>query len=207
MTTYLSVWTGLARNPIRGKVSGDFAALWLERGRISLEGVLAADAQFALLPAGGRYRFEPAGEARWVRFELSAKADPSADASAAVELAEGELLLRLDEVKFPPGAVAYRHVHPGAGFRVLTAGALEIISDDHREVATPGHIWFEPGNSPVRAEASGSERMTSFVRFMVLPESYKGKPTIQILDPAEAALPRLQVTHRHIDQIVQLPSG
>lgn len=206
---HLNAWTGLARSPVTGTISGAFGALWLERGQVTGPGagVLGADAHSVLLPGGSTYELAPAGEARWVRFELSADPDATADCTAAFTVPAGEALLRLDEVKFPPGAVARRHVHPGPGIRVLTMGQLAIIADHARDMATPGHLWFEPANSPVRAEAGVSEPMTAFVRFMVLPVSYKGQSTIHVLDPAEAALPRHQRTERHLDDVVQLPSG
>ena len=118
---------------------------------------------------------------------------------------EGETaLFRLDEVSFGPGVCAYRHVHPGAGFRTLIEGELTIQADDHSQVMRPGDVWFEPANSPVRAEASETEPQTTFVRAMLLPPEYLGQPTIHILDPDEATLPRLQKTQRHFDQIIQL---
>lgn len=110
-------------------------------------------------------------------------------------------LLRLDEVSFPPGAIAYRHTHPGPGFRFLRHGALHLQADDHGFDAAPGQVWFEPAHSPVRATAGLDHAETRFVRFMVLPPAFQGKPTINILDPADAALPKRQSTHRHVDQV------
>ena len=112
--------------------------------------------------------------------------------------------MRLDQVTFPPGAVAYRHVHAGSGFRYLTVGQLEVASDHHIETAVPGDSWFEPAQSPVRATASLDHLTTSFVRFMVLPVAFEGRPSIQILDPSEAAMPRLQQTYRHFEHILSL---
>lgn len=119
-------------------------------------------------------------------------------------LTDGHALLRLDEVSFPPGAIAYRHTHPGAGFRYLRRGALHLQADDHSFDTLPGAVWFEPAQSPVRATASDDHAETRFVRFMVLPVEFEGKPTINILDPKDAALPKRQSTHRHVDQIVRL---
>lgn len=117
-------------------------------------------------------------------------------------------LLRLDEVAFPPGAIAYRHVHPGPGFRHLLSGSLHLQADDHGFNAAPGQTWFEPANSPVRATASEAAPETRFVRAMILPPEYRGSPTIQILDPFDRALPKQQVTHRHVDDILtQVSSG
>lgn len=111
-------------------------------------------------------------------------------------------LLRLDEVAFPPGAQAYRHVHPGPGFRHLRWGALHLDADDHEFDATPGFTWFEAANSPVRATASSDATETRFVRCMILPVDYEGKPTIQILDPRDADRPKKQVTYRHVDTVL-----
>ncbi len=110
-------------------------------------------------------------------------------------------LLRLDEVSFPPGAIAYRHTHPGPGFRYLRLGALHLQTDDHSFDTAPGSVWFEPAQSPVRATASDSHPETRFVRFMALPPDYRGQPTINILDPQDAARPKRQSTHRHVDQL------
>lgn len=111
-------------------------------------------------------------------------------------------LLRLDEVVFPPGAVAYRHVHPGPGFRHLRRGQLNLEADDHTFVAHPESTWFEPAHAPVRATASMSEPETAFVRSMLLPPDYAGLPTISILDPEDAARPKKQTTHRYVDHLV-----
>lgn len=111
-------------------------------------------------------------------------------------------LLRVDEVVFPAGAVAYRHVHPGPGFRHLRRGRLHLQADDHAFSAEPGTTWFEPANAPVQATAAETMAETSFARCLLLPLAYEGQPSIQILDPDDAAKPKRQVTHRHLEQIV-----
>ncbi|WP_341368918.1 cupin domain-containing protein [Yoonia sp. BS5-3] len=111
----------------------------------------------------------------------------------------GPVMLRLDEVCFPVGAVAARHTHAGAGIRYLVRGALKIEAEDHTQVMTPGACWFEPENAPVRATALHGQGVTSFLRAMIIPAAYAGKSTFQLVDPADAALPRLQQTHRHMD--------
>lgn len=127
---------------------------------------------------------------------------PATDATLAHEVFDVTFpcLLRLDEVAFPPGVQAYRHVHAGSGFRHLRWGELRLDADDHSFIATPGHTWFEPADTPVQATASTSDPETRFVRCMIVPVAYEGKPTIQILDPADADRPKRQVTHRHVDQ-------
>lgn len=203
---FLHVATGTGPEPVEVACDAGIDAIWLERGTLQVTDDAAGRGPAALLQARDRAVITPTNAARWVRFSLR-YSDDSTVQGHPVLLPPDPVLLRLDEVKFPPGAVAYRHVHPGAGYRVLTAGALDIISDTHSEHAMPGHAWFEPANSPVRAEASKTEAMTSFVRFMVLPAAFHGHPTIQVLDPEEAKRPRLQRTHRHIDELLQLSSS
>jgi hypothetical protein len=126
-------------------------------------------------------------------------------ACEALDVASGTALLRLDEVCFPPNAIAYRHVHAGAGFRHLLRGALRIEADNHTDQMEVGSTWFEAANSPVRATATAQNGVSSFVRCMLLPASALGKSTLDILSKEDAALPRLQSTHRHTDQLIELP--
>jgi len=116
-----------------------------------------------------------------------------ADALAAgeVELA-GAWVARLDRVDFPPGGVAYRHVHPGPGVRYLLHGELTIDrdrSDPHTYRA--GDAWFEGADDAVLATASTAED-TAFVRVLLLPAEWAGKRTIRYVDPADEDKPRLQ---------------
>ena len=121
---------------------------------------------------------------------------------ASFELPQGGQFLRLDQVAFPPGASAYRHVHPGAGIRFLTKGTLDIQSDHGVEQMAAGIAWFEDANSPVKATASHS-RPTAFVRGMVLPIDFLGKPTITYLNPSDGAKPKLQTNTRFFDQQIE----
>jgi len=109
------------------------------------------------------------------------------------------VVLRLDRVTFPKGAIAYRHVHAGAGIRYLTKGQLEVRSDHHSQQMKPGNAWFEDANSPVKATASATET-SQFVRAFVLPLEYEGKPTIKFLNPGDHEKPKLQKNHRFFDQ-------
>ena len=127
--------------------------------------------------------------------------------AARFEHPGGEALLRLDQVSFPPRARAYRHVHPGPGIRALVRGTLEIASDHDVTVFEAGEAWFEDAHSPVQATAGkgdGEGNGAAFVRMMVLPVAYEGRPTIAILDPADAARPTLQTNRRFFDRRVQL---
>jgi quercetin dioxygenase-like cupin family protein len=99
---------------------------------------------------------------------------------------------RCDRVDFPPGSVAYRHVHPGAGIRRILHGELTIDRGDaHPRTYRAGESWFEGADDPVLATASAAEE-TAFVRVLVLPAGWAGRRTIRYLDPADEDKPRLQ---------------
>ena len=112
--------------------------------------------------------------------------------AAEVELDPGvEWLARCDRVDFPPGGVAYRHVHPGPGIRRLLFGELTIDAPDGTHTYRAGDAWFEDADYPVLATASATED-TAFVRVLLLPREWEGKRTIRYLDPADEDKPKLQ---------------
>lgn len=206
---FLSVATGNGPAEHAKQVSDGYAGVWVYRGSLRVNGEAKKAAAGTLLAKGDIYEIGGSADTHWVKFELSCESRSENTLMChPVQLpnpsASGGVLLRMDEVKFPADAVAYRHVHPGDGIRFLTVGELTLVSDEHRETAVPGHAWFEPAHTPVRAEASANHQMTCFLRFMILPVAYQGKPTINILDKEDAMRARLQITHRHFDQIVQL---
>jgi quercetin dioxygenase-like cupin family protein len=101
-------------------------------------------------------------------------------------------VVRCDRVDFPPGGVAYRHVHPGGGIRRILHGALTIDRGDGEPVTySTGESWFEGADDPVLATASATEE-TAFVRVLLLPAEWAGKRTIRYVDPADEEKPRLQ---------------
>ena len=103
----------------------------------------------------------------------------------------GDWVLRCDRVDFPPGGVAYRHVHPGPGLRRLLCGELTIDRDGEVRTYRAGESWYEDADDPVLASASPTAD-TAFVRVMLLPAEWAGKRTIRYLDPADEAKPKLQ---------------
>jgi quercetin dioxygenase-like cupin family protein len=116
------------------------------------------------------------------------------DASLVVEVEldpREEWLARCDRVDFPPGGVAYWHVHPGLGIRRLLFGELTIDSEEDTQVYGPGEAWFEGADFPVLATSS-STGGTAFVRVLLLPAEWAGKRTIRYLDPADEDKPKLQ---------------
>jgi quercetin dioxygenase-like cupin family protein len=101
-------------------------------------------------------------------------------------------VVRCDRVDFPPGGVAYRHVHSGPGIRRLLYGALTIDrGDGDPRTYRDGESWHEGADEPVLATASASED-TAFVRVMVLPAEWAGRRTIRYVDPADEGKARLQ---------------
>ena len=108
------------------------------------------------------------------------------------ELEPGQWVLRCDRVDFPPGGVAYRHVHPGGGVRRMLHGALTIDRRDGEAVTySAGESWHEGADDPVLATASATED-TAFVRVLLLPAEWAGRRTITYVDPADEVKPRLQ---------------
>jgi len=119
--------------------------------------------------------------------------EPPGDAFVAEEVSlAGGWVARLDRVDFPPGGVAYRHVHPGPGIRFLLHGELTIDrGDGEPHTYRAREAWFEGPDDPVLATASSMED-TAFVRVLLLPGEWAGKRTIRYVDPADEDKPRLQ---------------
>jgi quercetin dioxygenase-like cupin family protein len=103
----------------------------------------------------------------------------------------GDWVVRCDRVDFPPGSVAYRHVHPGPGIRRLLRGELTIVRDEEARTYHAGESWLEEADDPVLATASATED-TAFVRVLLLPAEWAGKRTIRYLDPADEEKPKQQ---------------
>ena len=125
-----------------------------------------------------------------VVWELLDEAPADALLAAQVEVEDG-WLMRHDRVDFPPGAVAYRHTHPGPGIRYLLHGSLRVETGGETHEYGPGEAWFESGPEPVLATSSESEA-SAFVRVLLLPPEFAGKRTIRHVDPADDDRPRLQ---------------
>ncbi len=124
-------------------------------------------------------------------WELLEEAPADSLLAAEVELDPASAwVARLDRVDFPPGGVAYRHVHPGPGIRYLVAGELTIESPDGTRRYREGEAWFEGAEHSVVATAG--DRGAAFVRVLLLPAAWAGRRTIRYLDPADEARPKLQ---------------
>ena len=142
--------------------------------------------------AGARHRIEhELDDGTKLVWELVDGTPDDALVAAEVDLA-GAWIARLDRVDFPPGGIAYRHVHPGPGIRFLEHGALTIDRGDGDTQTYRSHEpWFEAADDPVLATASTTED-TAFVRVLLLPAEWAGRRTIRYVDPADEEKPRLQ---------------
>ncbi len=122
----------------------------------------------------------------------------------AVELGDpGGYLMRCDRVDFPPGGIAYTHVHRGPGIRCLLAGGIRVEVNGKGHDIAPGGAWFEAGPDPVLALASQSAP-TAFARVMILPRELKGKSSIRYVKAEDADKPKLQTYRVFVDEYIDL---
>lgn len=191
-------------------------AIWVERGKISISELIVSE-------GGGNFIapkecIKALTPTTFLRFgivetdQAPAILEPSQFLlRCAVSLASGPVIMRLDQVTFPPHARAYWHTHPGPGIRYLTRGELTLESAHDREIKQPGQAWFEGANSPAQATAQGTNQATAqdatpdsgttmFVRAMILPVEFEGKPTFKLLHPEDRNKPALQTNKRFFDQ-------
>lgn len=114
-----------------------------------------------------------------------------------------EWIARCDRVDFPPGGVAYRHVHPGPGIRRLLFGELTIDRGGESQTYVAGEAWFEGAYDPVLAVAASHEP-TAFVRVLLLPAEWATQRTIHYVDPADEEKPRLQKAEILLEEALEL---
>lgn len=127
--------------------------------------------------------------------------EPAAIMQNMFEMEDGPILLRLDQVSFPIGAQAFRHIHHGAGIRYLKDGTIKIISDHASQIFEQDQAWFEDFASPVEAIPQ-NETFASFIRAMAVPEKFEGQTTIEYLNDADKDRPKFQKTHRFFDKAI-----
>jgi quercetin dioxygenase-like cupin family protein len=112
-------------------------------------------------------------------------------------------LMRCDRVDFPPGGIAYTHVHRGPGIRCLLAGSIRVELNGKAHDIAPGGAWFEAGPDPVLAVASKTGP-TAFVRVMILPRELQGKSSIRYVKPEDTGKPKLQTYRIFVDEFIEL---
>ena len=140
---------------------------------------------------------------------LLSASDAESRAVAAHELdlePATDYLMRCDQVDFPPGGIAYEHVHAGPGLRYLLAGGLTNQQLGKRYQVRPGETWFERGPDPMYAEAIAGAP-THFVRVMILPRTLKGKKSIRYVNPADDDKPKTQTYRVFLDAFIVLPTN
>jgi len=122
--------------------------------------------------------------------------------STLAMLPETRWLLRLDQINAPAGRVADRHQHPGPGVRCLLEGTFNVQQDaESARDLMPGDAWWETGSDTVIAW--GSRQMaTQFLRGMVLPTDWEGRPTGTWLSGEAAAATARGNWKLHLDQII-----
>lgn len=204
-SVYRETWHGV----IRPANSYSHTALWIESGSLDINGIgISAGSGFYIEPHD---KLENTQQATVLRFvvgrEIHQETVNGIESALVLEkrctVAGDAVILRLDQVDFPPAAIAYRHTHPGAGIRYLVCGGLQIKSDHGVEHIQPQQAWFEAANTPVEATAIEQEP-SCFVRLMLLPLEYEGKATFTFADIKDADKPRLQKNIRYVDTRITL---
>lgn len=196
--------------------TANHGAIWIQSGSVNRNNVSYTEGTGIYLAAGDLVIHPGSATVQLLRFTISNSSEPSVvktkniastlvlSSNISTELKPA--VLRLDQVDFPPAAIAYRHTHPGAGIRYLVHGGLQIESAHSTEHIVPETAWFEDADSPVEATAIETET-SRFVRLMLLPLEYEGKPTLTLLNDADANKPRLQSNTRHFDKRIELDSN
>ena len=89
-------------------------------------------------------------------------------------------LMRCDTVTFPPGGIAWTHLHQGPGIRITRSGEITIETEGTTKVHDPGSAWAEKGIVPVYAPTT-EKCGTSFVRCFLLPKQNLGASSIRFV--------------------------
>lgn len=184
-----------------------YHAIYVLTGTITIDGKTIDSGDGTYVKSGDDPEISFSDDAEILRYNLQSQSGYISQENAinenVFEIADGPLIFRFDQVSFPVGSCAYRHVHPGAGIRYLKEGTMEIVSDHDTKIIETGKTWFEAVDYPVRANPQNSV-FASFIRAMVIPAKYKGLSTIQYLNEADKDLPKLQTTHRFFDLPISL---
>ena len=144
---------------------------------------------------------------RWELVPAGAAADGKPLLAEEITLdSAGGQLMRCDRVDFPLGGIAYTHVHRGPGIRCLLTGGIRVETNGRTHDIAPGEAWFEAGPDPVLALAS-KEKLTAFVRVMILPLELLGKSSIRYVRPEDADKPKLQTYRLFADEPLALDPG
>ena len=190
-------------------------ALWLQSGAISINNEPITQGHGLYVTATDTIAVTSVEPAVLLRFIVSTKPIGRSSKSTNEQLVCEMLftqaisepsttwLFRLDQVNFPPAAVAYKHTHPGPGIRYLVEGGLTLVSDHEDKIITAGDAWFEDADSAVEARAD-TTIPSYFVRAMLLPLEYEGRSTFTLFNDSDANKPTLQTNTRHFEKTLSL---
>lgn len=112
-------------------------------------------------------------------------------------------LMRCDAVNFPLGCEIFEHTHGGGGIRCIRSGALSLTIGGKDQSFHCDEGWFESGEEPVCGVAS-TEKMTGFIRVMILPRTYLGKSSIRYIREVDWEKPKRQTYRTFIDTFIDL---
>jgi hypothetical protein len=125
--------------------------------------------------------------------------------SAEIELDTAfDWLMRIDRVGFPPGGIAFTHVHQGPGIRCVLNGEITIETEGKTNVHKAGEPWLERGHFPVLAPTTEKSE-TEFIRCMLLPRQCKGRSSIRYVLAEDAGKPKRQRYHVFGERFIELP--
>lgn len=187
------------------------SALWLESGSITKNGEVIAQGdgttinfQDQLVNVGDNpatvLRFQVVNAQAYKDFTTTPiDIERSSFFNQSFSTSWQEAILRLDQVDFPAGAVAYKHTHSGTGIRHLVKGGLTIDGEHGIQQMLPRDSWFEDVNSPVIATAIDSEP-SCFIRLMLLPLEFEGLSTFKLVNAEDKHKPALQKNCRHFEK-------
>src|SRR5919202_2468220 len=111
--------------------------------------------------------------------------------------------MRIDRVAFPPGGIAYTHVHQGPGIRCCRRGEIRIEVHGRASTYGPGEAWLERGFEPVLAPTTDHGE-TEFIRCFVLPRGCRGRSSIRYVLPEDAARPKRQSYHVFGERFIEV---
>jgi hypothetical protein len=201
MQPVLSLYEDILTNGAALPLDGHPRMIFVVHGSVTIESATLSDGEAWHGERDATVTAGPHGACCW-RYELTAgrevNATPAAGVETRVKLAAplatmpaGDLLIRGDSVAFPPGGCAYLHRHQGPGIRCLIEGGIRIDTHGRSTSYGPGGAWYESGPDPVFAQAA-ADRPSRFIRVMILARSLLGRSSIELLNEADKAKPRVQ---------------
>jgi len=204
-----------ASQPFHHQSQNSQCALWLQSGALEISDKPVACGQGIQFVTMDNIKVTSSEPAVILRFIVSRTPIEKSDAGVstlvncdtlftqAINVQSNECILRLDQVDFPPAAVAYKHTHPGPGIRYLVEGGLTLVGDHGQQTIAAGDAWFEDANSAVEATAVNT-MPSRFVRTMLLPLKYEGRSTFTLHNKSDADKPMRQTNIRHFEKRIWL---